>query len=105
MAEGPCKAKTSASLCNLYPGMCCCIPRGSMKDVVCQSRSHKLGENALIRPEIVFRSGWGNHPTYFHMRFTHKWRLYPPKSSSPPSPESPTVTFCRAKCETMNVGI
>src|SRR5574337_781631 len=60
---------------------------------------HNPGGTAEMPREKSFRIGIGTRDTCFQILPPQKYRLYPAKSSSPPSPESATVTCCRASCE------
>ncbi len=63
------------------------------------------GETAWITPAAVRRTEGGNFFSAFQILRVRRYRWYPAKSSSPPSPERLTVTLCRASRETRKVGI
>ena len=55
--------------------------------------------------EVALLKGYGILFIFSHIVANQKYLLYPPKSSSPPSPERLTVTYVRVSFETRYVGI
>src|ERR1700730_13610130 len=53
----------------------------------------------------ALRAKSGSRPTERQIRLMKRYRLYPPKSSSPPSPDKDTVTLSRANLQIRYVGI
>jgi hypothetical protein len=90
-----------ASLCNLYPGIRSAHFCGINGCIASNMLSHAEGGSTGRAELAVFLSTSGKRSSSSHQT----WRLYPPKSSSPPSPERLTVTFWRARRATRYVGI
>src|SRR5579863_7606533 len=76
----------SAILCNLSPGFRCLALPGRNGAHLLQNLSHDSGGTTRIAPASADLADDGSQPTASQIRLLQTWRLYPPKSSSPPSP-------------------
>src|SRR5262249_48114624 len=68
------------------------------------TRSQLAGEGVSTALAASARTGRGSRETQRQSAGPATWRLYPPKTSSPPSPDRHTVTCRRAADDTRCVG-
>src|SRR5580700_3625743 len=95
MSPGSSEGNNRASWCSLYPGVRWRRRAGRIEDKEPNTLSHWRGSRPVRAAAVRRRKGRGVWRSEFHKRPPHVYRLYPPKTSSPPSPDRLTVTCCR----------